>query len=199
MGKVKFYLVRHGKIGLDNQKRYIGQSDWELNQEGYQQVKKLQQALKEIHLTQIYCSSLRRTQQTAGILAMDRGLKPFVLPELCEINMGQWEGETFMAIQEKYPQEFLRRGEDVANFRPPEGESFADLQRRVVPVFQQIADRSKDNILMIGHAGVNRVILAHVLGLPLAQIFRFKQDYACLNVISYDGQSFNLEKMNVVF
>lgn len=194
----RIYLVRHGKIEGDEEKRYIGQSDWELSQVGLMQAKRLHQTLSAIHLEQIYCSSLRRTRQTAEIIAAGRELMPVALMELQELNMGDWEGEKFAAIQAKYPEEFERRGEDLANFRPSGGESFTDLYERVIPVFQHIMSSARNDILLVAHAGVNRVILAHALGLPLSCIFRFKQDYGCLNVIRFDGPALCVEKMNWV-
>lgn len=194
----RIYLARHGKIEGDEEKRYIGQSDWELSQVGLMQAERLHQTLRANHLEQIYCSSLRRTRQTAEIIAADRELMPVALLELQELNMGDWEGVKFADIRANYPEEFERRGEDLANFRPTGGESFTDLYERVIPVFQHIMSSARKDILMVAHAGVNRVILAHALGLPLSCIFRFKQDYGCLNVIRFDGQVFCVEKLNWV-
>lgn len=197
MAKKKIYLVRHGRIKSDEVKRYIGQSDLELAQEGILQAQKLYQTLKPSPLEQIYCSSLRRTQKTAEIIATGRGLVPVVLPELREINMGLWEGEKFADIRAEYPDEFERRGQDPANFKPSGGESFKELYDRVIPVFERIINGTQKDILFVSHAGVNRVILAYALGLPLTNIFKFKQDYGCLNEISFDGKTLCVEKMNM--
>lgn len=40
---------------------------------------------------------------------------------------------------------------------------------------------------MVCHGGVNRVILSHLLEVPIKRIFRMKQDYAALNIIQYYG------------
>ncbi|MBI5896369.1 MAG: histidine phosphatase family protein, partial [Desulfobacterales bacterium] len=76
-----------------------------------------------------------------------------------------------------------RRGRDLEGYRPPGGESFGDLRSRVVPAFERIIAQATANILIVGHAGVNRVILCHLLGMPLAHLFRLGQDYAGLNII----------------
>ncbi|WP_434510226.1 alpha-ribazole phosphatase [Desulfitobacterium sp. AusDCA] len=196
MAKKEIYLVRHGRIKSDEEKRYIGQSDLELTEEGILQAQKLYQTLKSNPLDQIYCSNLRRTQKTAEIIGAGRGLVPVVLPELREINMGIWEGERFADIRANYPDEFERRGQDPANFKPFGGECFKDLYDRVIPVFERIINETQKDILFVSHAGVNRVILAHALGLPLRNIFKLKQEYGCLNVISFDGKTLCVEKMN---
>lgn len=193
----KIYVVRHGRIESDEEKRYIGQSDLKLAQEGIEQAKRLYQTLKTIDLDAIYCSDLKRTQKTAEIIAEGRGILPVLLPEFREINMGAWEGKRFADIRAELPKEFEHRGEDPANFRPSGGESFKDLYDRVIPVFERIINGTQKDILIVSHAGVNRVILAYALGLPLTHIFKLKQDYGCLNVISFDGRTLCVEKMNL--
>lgn len=198
MNERHIYLVRHGEINVGEEKRYIGQTDAELTPAGRFQAKQLQQALSKNHFEKIYCSRLKRTLQTAEIIAEGHGLLPVAIPEMQEINMGTWEGEKFTDIKSKYPEAFERRGKDLAHFRPSGGESFADLQERVIAAFGKMVRNSRNDILLVAHAGVNRAILAYVLGMPLSHVFRMKQDYGCLNVISFNGQTFCVEKMNVV-
>lgn len=197
MSVQKIYVMRHGQIESDEEKRYIGQSDLELAQEGIVQAKRLYQTLMTIDLEKIYCSDLKRTQKTAEIIAEGREHLPVLLPELREINMGAWEGKKFADIRAELPNEFERRGKDPANFCPSGGESFKDLYDRVIPVFERIINGTQKDILIVSHAGVNRVILAYALGLPLTHIFKLKQDYGCLNLISFDGKTLCVEKMNL--
>jgi len=68
------------------------------------------------------------------------------------------------------------------------GETFQQLQERVVPKFEEIIARhSNEQIAMVCHGGVNRVILSHLLEIPIKRIFRVKQDYAALNIIQHYG------------
>ncbi|MHB1652636.1 MAG: alpha-ribazole phosphatase [Desulfitobacteriaceae bacterium] len=196
MAKQTIYLVRHGEIGIGEEKRYIGQTDINLDHKGVQQALVLQRALSQVQLDKIFSSSLQRSIQTATIIGAGRELKPNIVPELNEINMGLWEGQTFATVKANYPDAFAKRGADPAGFRPPGGESFADLYQRIVPAFETIVNNSFSDVLLVAHAGVNRVLLAHILGLPQANIFRFKQDYGCLNIIKYDGKDYCLERLN---
>lgn len=80
-------------------------------------------------LDNIYCSDLGRAQQTAGIIASAHPHLPTVCEELRELYMGDWEDKLFSEIKAKYPKEFKARGEDIANYRPPLGESFSDCYK----------------------------------------------------------------------
>jgi broad specificity phosphatase PhoE len=61
---------------------------------------------------------------------------------------------------------YERRGASPADYRPPGGESFNDLAARVLPLFEEIVHDSTGNLLIVGHAVDNRIILCHLLNLP---------------------------------
>ena len=184
----KVYIVRHGDIGIGKQKRYIGIQDLPLSEERKRQALALKDQLQEVPLEKVYCSALSRSCQTAAIIAEAHSLPLTILPDLHEIAMGEWEGRLFSAIQEQFPEEYRLRGEDIVHYRPPGGESFCDCYQRVIPVFEEIVRSDAAHILIVGHAGVNRVILCHALGIPLQSLFSIPQSYGCLNIICQDLQ-----------
>ncbi|EGO65644.1 metal dependent phosphohydrolase [Acetonema longum DSM 6540] len=63
--------------------------------------------------------------------------------------------------------------------------------------FHDILQSSAGHIAIAGHAGVNRLILCHVLGIPLANLFRIGQDYGCLNIIRSSGSGYQVQLVNV--
>lgn len=182
----KVYLARHGDIGLGGNKRYIGIQDLPLSAEGREQALALSECLRGTPLDRIYCSALCRSRETAALIAEAHSLSLTVLPELHEIGMGEWEGRLFSEIQERFPAEYRQRGEDIVCHCPPGGESFHQCSRRIIPLFESIVRSDVENSLIVGHAGVNRVILCHVLGLPLQELFSFKQSYGCLTLLNKD-------------
>ena len=199
MGNKTVYLLRHGKIAVEGeQRRYIGQIDLPLDFEGKRQAERLQARLEQISFTVIYCSDLIRSQETANILAGKTQARVEVRPQLREINLGEWEGLTFDEVARKFPDKFATRGKDIAYYRNPGGESFADCSNRVLKVFQDILAEAEDLVVIAGHAGVNRLILCHVLGIPLANLFRIGQDYGCINVIQYAGAGSQVKLINSV-
>ena len=194
--KKHIYIVRHGDIGLGTDKRYIGQSDLPLSVLGLKQATLLKEIFSRVPLDKIVCSDLGRTQQTADIIAAAHHIVPIARVELRELNMGDWEGKTFSEIRATYPKEFKERGEDLANYRTPLGESFSDCSKRVLPVFESLAQANESTLLIVGHAGVNRVLLCHVLGVPLENVFRLDQSYGCYNLMSYKGSEYRLNYLN---
>ena len=197
MNKKLIYLARHGDIGLGKDKRFIGQSDLPLTDLGKKQAHSLKDKFCQVPLENIYCSDLVRSQQTAEIIASAHKIIPMARLELRELNMGDWEGKLFSDIRDNYPQEYKERGENIAHYSTPEGESFSDCYNRVIPIFESLTQSDEKTILIIGHAGVNRVILCHVLGIPLASIFRLEQSYGCLNLICKVGVEYQLKYLNL--
>lgn len=192
----KIYLARHGDVGLGRDKRFIGLTDLPLSDLGVEQAVLLRELFSQVPLANIYCSDLRRSKQTAVIIASAHKIIPTELTDLREMNMGQWEGKMFSEIREKYPQEYKARGEDIANYFAHGGESFVDCAKRVIPQFEKLAGSQESPILIIGHASVNRVILSRVLGLPLDNVFHFEQNYGCLNLILKEGPKYRLKFLN---
>ena len=196
MDKKLIYLARHGDIGLKRDKRYIGQSDMALSELGKKQAISLKEKFCSVSLDNIYCSDLDRAQQTADIIASAHKIIPTARVELRELDMGDWDGELFSKIRAKYPKEFKERGENISHYRSPEGESFSDCYKRVIPVFESLSQSDEATILIVGHAGVNRVILCRVLGIPLDNVFRLDQSYGCLNLICKEGTEYRLKFLN---
>jgi probable phosphoglycerate mutase len=99
-------------------------------------------------------------------------------------------------IAKRSRSEFNRRGEDLEYYLPPGGESFADCSLRVLAALEQIVSESSGDILIAGHAGVNRVILCHALGIPLANVLRIGQTYGCLNILECRGADYCVKLLN---
>ena len=146
-------------------------------------------------VSRLLCSPLSRCVESAGIVGSALGLRPEAVPALREISLGEWEGLTVAEVRERFPGEYEARGRDLATFRPAGGESFADLGRRAWVAFEALSD-FKSPQAIVAHGGVNRVLLCRILGMPLENLFRLGQDYACLNVVRSGRDGFCVEVMN---
>ena len=69
-----------------------GHGDPPLAPEGERQAEALAARLADEPATALFVTTLRRTVQTAAPLAERTGLDPVVVPELREVNLGEWEG-----------------------------------------------------------------------------------------------------------
>lgn len=195
----KIYLVRHGEIAADGRRRFIGQIDLPLSDAGRKQAARLREELSGLKISGIFCSDLGRSFSTARIIGEKHHLEPVARKDLREINLGAWEGLTFDEVCRKYPVDFKRRGEDIVHYRPPGGESYARCAGRVLPALNDIINSTEGDVLIVGHAGVNRIIICRALGLPLQNLFRITQDYGCLNIIALDAGGFRVVTVNHVF
>ena len=191
------YLIRHGKIQQeDDQRRYIGQIDLPLTEEGIKQAQTLQKRFERSEIASIYCSDLSRSVQTAKIIAGSRKVPVVIRKDLREVSMGEWEGCAFGDIARRFPEEFKARGSDIVSYRVPGGESFTDCHQRVIAALEDILASSSGNLVIVGHAGGIRLLLCHMLGMPITNLFRIAQDYGCLNVIQCGSTGYQVKLMN---
>jgi probable phosphoglycerate mutase len=191
------YIVRHGAIQLPSgEKRFVGQSDFPLSEEGIRQARDLKDVLSRVKLSAVYCSDLVRSVETARIISEPHGIEPIEMRELREIFLGRWENLTFQDVATRYPEEFEERGNDIVNYRPPEGESFMDCANRVIPAFFNLLHGTEENILIAGHAGVNRIILCQAMGLSMGRLLEIEQSYGCLNAIHFCNPGFEVRVVN---
>jgi alpha-ribazole phosphatase len=191
------YLMRHGEISVPGEKLLVGQIDLPLSEQGLRQAHIRSDELLSVEFERIFSSDLLRTRQTAEIIARGRKQPVQTVAELREIDLGEWDGISRDELETRFPDEWGKRGADLEGYKPPHGESFSDLQARAMPAFLHIVKQTRSNTLIVAHAGVNRVILCHVLGMPLANLFRLGQSFACLNLMHWNGNSLQLQGMNL--
>lgn len=192
------YLLRHGAVDSPgNGKRYIGWQDVALSDLGYQQAHAWANRFSDTGLVTIYCSTLTRCLETARIIGNRNCLTPQALPELRELNMGSWEGRRIDTIKTRYPLAYRQRGDQIADYRPPGGESFRDLQQRVWPTFETVARRLQGQTLVVAHAGVIRVLLCRLLEIPLKNLFRIGQAYGALTIIEKGPPGYCVKAVNL--
>jgi probable phosphoglycerate mutase len=190
------YLIRHGEIPRHSPRRFIGRSDFALTDHGRQQIRDLPEKLLTEKIEKIYCSPLLRCRESAEILGSYSGGVIEIIKDLAEIDLGAWEGLTVAEVQQRYPGSYQARGLNLSTFRPPGGESFSDLLERTRIVFKKIAETNTASVAVVAHAGVNRVLLCDILGMPLENMFRLEQNFACINTIHFEKGAFCLARMN---
>jgi len=192
MTRTRIYLVRHGQVEGFEEKRYNGQGDVLLTPEGTAQFGLLQMRLQKKAIRAVYSSDLSRCRDGASMLARPFGLMPEAKPELRELHIGEWEGKTWQELQSTYPEQWQARLDDIVHYRVPGGESLLDMAERVREAIREIlAAHPGEEVLVVAHGGVNRVILLDAIGASLDRLFHIEQTFGCLNVIDYypDGKA----------
>lgn len=186
MEMTRVHLLRHGQVAGYREKRYNGQGDVSLTDHGREQSEALAARLAEYRLKAVYTSDLVRCRSAAERIARRQELAAVVRRDLRELDVGTWEGRTWQELQREDPELWRARLADIVHVAPPGGETVLEMARRVRPVIREIATaHAGDEVAIVAHGGVNRVVLLDALGAPLDSLFRIEQDYGCHNVIDY--------------
>lgn len=191
------YLLRHCQPELPNGIPIcIGKTDILLSKTGRSQASDLKDYFSNINVSAIYSSPLIRARETAEIIA-DRNFKVIIKNNFSEFDIGKWDGMSFEEIKEKYPREYLERGENLENYVVEGGESMAQCQKRAVSELNKTIDESSGNILIVAHAGVNRCILSALLGISIKDSFKFRHEYGSVNILQHHGKSLLVDKIGL--
>lgn len=188
----RIHLIRHGQVAGFDQPRYNGQTNVALTDYGVEQYHRIGERLAGTKIAACYTSDLTRCTIGAGIICQTFGILPVPCRELREVNIGIWEGMTWQEIRSSWPDGWQARLDDLVNYRVPGGENLLDVEARVMPVINEVVERHKgQEVLVVGHGGVNRIILLNAIGAPLAGMFNIEQNYGCYNIIDYyaDGRA----------
>jgi len=180
---VELIFIRHPQTNWNKEQKYLGRADIALNHQGKKQAKSISNYLRKKNISAIYSSDLRRAYQTASIITKEHSLSIRKDARLNEIDFGNWEGMTFNQIQRKYPQLAKKYLSHPLKTKIPDGESFLKFRSRVNKALKEILAREKGKVVIISHAGVNRIIICSLLKLPLPCFWQIKQDIGAINII----------------
>lgn len=140
--------------------------------------------LAEKNISAVYSSNLSRARETADILASRLGLFVNIVPELRELNYGEWEGVPETEVARRYGDLYRMYLENPVNVKIPGGEKVQDLIDRAWQAFLQIAENCMDlNALVVAHKCVNRVLICLILGINPNNYRLIGQANAAINVI----------------
>ncbi len=172
-------LLRHGEVLGGS--CYRGITDDPLTDKGWQQMHA--KLGSDRHWDVIISSPLSRCHNFAKNLSTNLQLPLVSSSAFQELYFGDWEGKTAAQIEPQLLNQFYA---DPINFSPPNGEHFNDFQQRILVAWQNLIEAHQGKkLLLITHAGVMRIILAHSLGLDIQHSFRLKIGHACLSSLEH--------------
>jgi probable phosphoglycerate mutase len=180
-------LIRHGATDLSSEDRFSGGTDVDLAPQGRFQVERLAERLADDRITAIYCSPMRRTVETAAILARPLGLAPIPREELREIHHGRWETMRRADVEALYPDEYAAWQIDPFTFAPQGGESGLSVMARALPAVREIVVKHDgENVALVSHKATIRLLISSLLGFD-ARGYRDRLDQspACLNILDF--------------
>ncbi len=192
-------LARHGGTAWNRTRRLQGRTDIPLSDSGVEEAKHLSSALASTPISSVYCSPLARSRQTAEILAEPHNLTPKPMADLIEVNFGTWEGKTTDYLRDSFPQDFQTWMTRPTSARIPGAEELKAVQKRALRCFAEIVRENDGKVTaMVGHGGVNRVLLLSLLGAELESFWRLRQDNVCVNLVEVSGDFYRVSLLNSI-
>lgn len=197
------FLIRHGATEHNERRPFVLQGceiDGPLTQVGRRQAAALTSALIQIKLAAVYSSPMTRALQTVAQIAATRSFEIRQIEALRECHVGNWAGLSWDQIRERDPEVVTQFLANPAVEKHPGGESYSDLQARVVPAFNNIVARHPgQNILIMAHNMVNRVLLATNLEMDLLHSRKIRQANCCINVLERTSDVTDVITINSVW
>ncbi|XP_044759549.1 6-phosphofructo-2-kinase/fructose-2,6-bisphosphatase-like [Coccinella septempunctata] len=185
------YFSRHGESEYNVIGKIGGNAS--LSPRGQKYAEALAKHIKALNLPslQVWTSTLERTKATsAGIKAPQLHLS-----ELDEIYSGECESLTYEELQDLFPKELALRDHEKLKYRYPQGESYLDVMRRLVPVLMQLETES--NVLVVSHQAVLRCILAYFLETPLEEVPYMHVPLHTIIKVTLWGYNYNIETIKM--
>lgn len=181
----RIWLIRHGEPAEQARQRCYGSLDVGLSDAGRAQMARVAEHLRAEPLAAVYTSSRSRAVESARILAAAASCPLEIVPALCEIDFGDFEGLTYDEIAVRYPALYRQWMETPTEVHFPGGESFHQMRVRVLSAFDAILRRRDgQTIAVVSHGGVNRILLGWALEMPDHCLFRLAQKHAALNLLA---------------
>ena len=197
MSATQLLLVRHAEVEARYQRVFGGRIDMDLSPRGREQAVVLARYLQRRQLDGLYASPMRRVEQTLAPLLVNGVPRPVVLPELREVDFGDWTGHTWDDIPGRFhasPYDWLH---ELDRGAIPGGESGAALRARLEPCLGRVLrDRADQTLALYCHGGVIRCLLAILLDLPLAKMTHFEVDYASLTHVEVNTEKAEVQLLN---
>jgi broad specificity phosphatase PhoE len=172
------YLVRHAQTAWNIERRFQGQIDVPLSEEGLAQAEIVANWLtsQKSHFTALYTSDLLRANQTARPIADRLGLVAQDVAALREIHAGEWQGLLTDDIEELYPGQLARWHREADEFRLPGGETIPEVQARICGWYKQAIEAHRGQaIIVVSHGLAIRSLLAALEGWDVADTERMRK------------------------
>jgi probable phosphoglycerate mutase len=178
-------LVRHGKTPTTGTTLPGRAKGLHLSDEGRAQADAAAARIAPLkNVAAVYASPLERTRETAAPIAKAAGHRVRIDRGLLECDFGDWTGEELKKLN-KLP-EWTTVQRYPSGFRFPGGESFTEMQTRMVATLERLAAQHRgETIVAVSHADPIKAALAHALGTHLDLFQRIVVSPCSISAIWY--------------
>jgi len=173
MAATLIIFVRHGRTPTTGTKLPGRAPNLHLSDEGKSQAEMIAKEIEKssssflgAKVSAVYASPMERTQETAKPIAKSLNLRVRTLQGLNECNFGDWTGRRLRDLSKLKSWSTIQK--QPSNFRFPNGESFTEMQNRMLKTVDKILERhSGETVVCVSHADPIKSILASAVGTPL--------------------------------
>lgn len=185
------YLIRHTTPDIPKGICY-GQTDLGVAETFEKELADIIQYLPD-NIQNVYSSPLERCSKLAKVLFPEHVIQ--FKKEFMELDFGLWEMQRWNDIPQMEIQHWM---EDFVHAQTPGGESYLQLNERVVNCFEWIASQAKPTVI-ITHGGVLRSILSYITNTPLKESFgAFSCQYGCVIKLKKDAPFFEIHNNQIL-
>jgi broad specificity phosphatase PhoE len=183
---MQLFVVRHGETEENASGVIQGHHDGTLSARGREQARRLAIRLKEVTFDAIYSSDLGRALRTAEAIAQHQRAPITATALLRERGAGVFQGRSFQEMDRVQQASGLSHTE----FRPQGGESYRDVQARVLQFLESLKEHSDNQkLLIVSHGRWMRMLLSFALNLEIDQALTITQSNTGVNIFEYHPAS----------
>ena len=184
-------LVRHGVTAHTTEKRFSGglaSANPGLSDEGRDQIRSVAAWLSPLaeRVDAVVTSPVRRTRESAEILAEALGHPLQEEPGFAEMEFGAWDGMTFVEVAEKHQADLDKWLGSLDVAPGGSGESFRSVEERVLAGLQRMLDdHAGKTVVVVSHVTPIKTLVAHAVDAPLTSLFRMELSPGSVTVLSF--------------
>jgi len=188
----RLYLLRHGVTVHTPERRFSGRNDLALTEDGRGQIAAAARRLAALgSISAVVTSPLRRTRESAEIVADALHLPVDVDDDLVELDFGTLEGMSWVEAQAAFPDQLSAFRSSPGNTAPG-GESISGVRARMDNALARIRSKHEGrDVAVLTHMTPIKVLLCMALDVPLSTVHRFFLAPAGLSIIEWyvDGRA----------
>lgn len=183
----RVYLIRHGATELSAEDRFAGAVDVLLSDTGRNQGRLLGERLANDRICAVYASPMKRTMNTAELVAQPHRLEVRPVDAFREIAHGRWEGKKRDDVAREFKEEYERWEHDPYTFAPLGGESGLQVTARALPALLELVEKHEGMpFIVVSHKATIRLLLSSLIGFdPRKYRDRLDQSPCALNILDF--------------
>jgi len=193
---MKIFLIRHGQTDLNEKSIFRGRMDVPLNDFGKKQASAVANRLLKLNIRKIYTSPLKRTVETAKIIADKLNIVAELEKDLIDFDFGKWEGLSKETVKELYPDLYMLWLKEPHKVKIPKAENLDLVRTRISNMLNRILANTEGNIAIVSHRVVLKILICFALSLENSYFWRIKQDTGAISILTYENEKFSLDLLN---